>query len=82
MELPPLPSSALVSCHVPEYCTGVKCCVDADLIGRSFEAYVLLDACSNRMSVGVEKLKFDVSLLDYDFGKTEHFSLLGVIHIQ
>jgi hypothetical protein len=37
-------------------------------MGTSFNAHVLLDACKFKMSVGVEKWQFDISLAGYQFG--------------
>jgi hypothetical protein len=71
-----------VSCHIPDYCTGIDCCVDVDLIGKSFNAYVLMDACNYKLSVGIEKLAFNLTLFEYEWGKVEHFYLQGVIRIE
>jgi hypothetical protein len=71
-----------VSCHIPDSCTGIDCCVDVDIIGRSFRVFALLDACGYKLSVGIDKLKFDLTLFDYKWGKEEHFSLQGVVRIE
>jgi hypothetical protein len=66
MDLPDLGEG--VSCHVPDYCTGVHCCVDVPVIGHAFHTYVLLDACNYILSVGIDMLQFNVTLLDYRWG--------------
>ena len=57
-----------LTCHIPDYCTGVECCVDVKPIGRSFHVYIFLDACSNRIKLGIEKFGIDVSYLNFEFG--------------
>jgi hypothetical protein len=79
IDLPALPEGA--SCHIPDSCTGVNCCVDYDVIGKSFHAYILLDACGDKMTVGIEKKQFNVSLIGYNFGYEEHFYLRGVVRM-
>lgn len=65
----PVIRSKKITCYIPEYCTGIDCCVDVSNVGQTFKAFALLDACKNRMTVGVEKLKKEVMLFDYDFGE-------------
>jgi hypothetical protein len=78
--LPALDES--VSCHIPEHCTGVECCVDVDLVGRSFHAYVVIDPCQYTLSIGIENLAVNLTLLDYEWGTIEHFNLRGVVRIE
>jgi hypothetical protein len=81
ISLPSIAESG-VSCHIPDYCTGIDCCVDVPVIQRAFHAYVLLDACNYKLSVGIEKLSFNLTLFDYEWGKVEHFYLQGVIRLE
>ncbi|XP_053390116.1 uncharacterized protein LOC128553035, partial [Mercenaria mercenaria] len=71
-----------ITCHVPSYCTGVDCCVTVGLVKRSFKVYLHLDACNYVFTVGIEKFGVNISLLDYEWGKTEEFSLLGALRIR
>jgi hypothetical protein len=32
-----------VNCFIPDYCTGIECCVEVGKIGKSFKLYALLD---------------------------------------
>ncbi|XP_053398719.1 uncharacterized protein LOC128556879 [Mercenaria mercenaria] len=81
----PIESSVLpdfTTCHVPSYCTGIDCCVHVGLVKRSFKVYLHLDACNYMFAIGIEKFGFNISLLDYDWGNTEEFSMLGAIRIR
>lgn len=70
LNVPMTPLKVPATCLIPSHCTGVDCCVDIDLLGRSLHAYVDLDTCNNQFTVGIEKLKLDpVSLIDYKFGR-------------
>ena len=57
-----------VSCYVPDYCTGIDCCVDVGKIGKSFRIYALLDACNWKLSIGIEKRAFNFTIIDYKWG--------------
>ena len=58
-----------ISCHIPDYCTGIECCVFVGLIRRSFQVQVLLDGCSNKVTVAIEKLRRTKVFRNYDYGK-------------
>lgn len=79
--LPPLPSS--VSCHIPDSCTSIDCCAEvAFLGGRSINVQVLMDPCEAIMSLNIERMQYNITLFDYDFGTTDHFTLQGAIRIE
>ncbi|XP_076116682.1 uncharacterized protein LOC143084161 [Mytilus galloprovincialis] len=80
MTLPKIHSS--VSCYIPDYCTGISCCIEVGKIGKSFSTYALMDACNWKLSVGIEKRSFNISLSNYEWGKKEVFSLLNVIRLE
>lgn len=71
-----------IKCHVPSYCTGIDCCVHVGLVKRSFRVYLHLDACNYVFAIGIEKFGLNVSLLDYQWGKTEEFSMFGALRIR
>ncbi|CAC5379438.1 unnamed protein product [Mytilus coruscus] len=60
--------SNTVTCHIPDYCTGVTCCVEAPLIGRSFLVSALIDGCNMKLNLGIEKRTVTVSLIGYSWG--------------
>lgn len=66
----PLPRlNGPVSCHITSSCSGIECCLDVKPLQRSFHAYVLLDACSNRIKLGIENYNLDTVYFDFKFGK-------------
>ncbi|XP_053398211.1 uncharacterized protein LOC128556642 [Mercenaria mercenaria] len=71
-----------IACHIPSYCTGVDCCVYVDLVKRSFKIYVHLDPCNYIFAIGIDQFGLNISLLEYDWGKTEEFSMFGVMRIS
>ncbi|KAK3612537.1 hypothetical protein CHS0354_024514 [Potamilus streckersoni] len=71
-----------IACHIPEYCTGIDCCINVNLLQRSFRTYLFLDACDFKLTVGIEKRKFEVLLFGYQWGSPEEFDLNGVIHAE
>ncbi|XP_062616058.1 uncharacterized protein LOC134277763, partial [Saccostrea cucullata] len=77
----PLPSS--VSCHIPQLCTGIDCCAEIGFLGgRTINVQVLMDPCEAIMSLNIEKMQYNLTLFDYDFGTTDHFTLQGAIRID
>lgn len=58
-----------LTCLIKDTCTAVSCCMDVDFLQRAFEAYVTIDPCDYYLEVGIEKLKFNISLNDYTFGR-------------
>ncbi|KAL5015120.1 hypothetical protein ScPMuIL_009390 [Solemya velum] len=77
---PTLPD--VMSCHVMSVCTGVECCMDLDLIQKSIQASILLDACNYKMKVAIEKLEFEMPFFDYNWGERKRFSLKDVFYIE
>ncbi|XP_071150838.1 uncharacterized protein [Mytilus edulis] len=63
VNLPPIETS--MTCYIPSYCTGINCCIEVDQIGKTFNVYALLDGCNWRLTLGIERRKIDISLLDY-----------------
>ncbi|XP_046562947.1 uncharacterized protein LOC124271840 [Haliotis rubra] len=80
MTLPSLPSS--LSCHIPDYCTGLDCCVDVVSLGMSFNFKILLDTRNLVLTVSIEKLTFQTSLFNYKWGEWENFNLNGVVRLS
>jgi hypothetical protein len=65
--LPQLPMN--VVCHLTENCTGIHCCIDVELLGRSLHVYFNIDPCYHQLNLTIERMIFDISLLDYKWGK-------------
>ncbi|KAK3609658.1 hypothetical protein CHS0354_035943 [Potamilus streckersoni] len=75
-------SSDPVTCVISPLCTGVTCCIDVPLIGRSIQAHMNLDICNGVLTVGIETLTQQKSLLDYEWGRKDHFFLLGLVRLD
>jgi hypothetical protein len=58
-----------VACYIPDYCTGVSCCVEVPLIGRSFLVSVFVDGCDMKLNLWIEKRSVSISLIGYSWGK-------------
>ena len=66
LDLPEL--SGPVSCTLLSSCTAVDCCIYVDFLKRSFHAVLDIDMCSRKITLALEKLKIDLSVLDYTWG--------------
>ena len=65
-----------------ESCNSVQCCINVDKIGRSFEASIDIDPCKLVLKIRIEKLTFEKSLLDYQWGKPVEMWLFGLVRIR
>ncbi|XP_052806223.1 uncharacterized protein LOC128235441 [Mya arenaria] len=79
LRLPILPKN--VVCHIPDFCTGIECCIGVDIIRRSFNTKLVLNACDLTFTIGIEKLSKEISLTSYNWGTVEEVSVGGVIKI-
>ncbi|KAK6174798.1 hypothetical protein SNE40_013376 [Patella caerulea] len=79
MTLPALPSN--LGCYIPDYCTGIICCTEVSQVRRAFQAHILIDGCNFQMSVGIEKIFFNISLVDYEWGKDEIIDIGGLFKL-
>ena len=80
LDLPPL--TGPLTCYVPDYCSGISCCIDVDFISRSFNAYLLIDTCNFVLTVGIEDFKTEIPLSTYHWGTKESFALFGLVKIE
>lgn len=58
-----------VSCHVGESCTEISCCTDTEMIARSLETKLIIAPCDFKLTVGIDRLSFDVDLFDFEWGR-------------
>ncbi|XP_062593831.1 uncharacterized protein LOC134255325, partial [Saccostrea cucullata] len=64
--LPALPST--VKCNIPDYCTGITCCVaENSVLRHRFTVGVKLDDCNHILIFQIEKLNIEIALKDYNF---------------
>lgn len=55
-DLLPLPGT--VACHLSSSCTALDCCVSSSKLGQSFRAYLDVDPCTSRITVGIDDWTF------------------------
>ncbi|XP_038050728.1 uncharacterized protein LOC119723897 [Patiria miniata] len=77
--LPTLPSGGV--CHYSDTCLGVECClaVDLGIISRTLRAWLIVDPCDFKLSVGFENWSYNVTLLSYKWGKVTRERLSDVV---
>jgi len=68
-----------VSCAMLSSCSAVDCCIDILFLDRSFHIVFDIDMCSRKMVISIEKLKIELSVLDYNWGKI-HFLNMYVLY--
>ncbi|CAG2253144.1 unnamed protein product [Mytilus edulis] len=62
-ELPSL--SGGVRCNFGYTCDTVSCCVDVEDLGRTMEVSLSIDHCNRKLSLQLERLSEEISLVDY-----------------
>ena len=67
-DLPKIAANLPITCHVPDYCTGIECCVEVDFLKKSFHFYILLDGCRYKIKAGIEDFGIDETLYTFDSG--------------
>ncbi|CAG2204548.1 unnamed protein product [Mytilus edulis] len=65
-----------IVCSLFDTCTSVDCCMDVELLNKSFHIYLDIDPCYHRLTVGIEQMQFNRSLQDYSWGTVLAVSLL------
>ncbi|VDI79784.1 Hypothetical predicted protein [Mytilus galloprovincialis] len=68
-------------CHIPHTCTSIDCCVSLPVLHRTIHASVDIDTCNYKLTVDIEKVHLEYSLVDYKWGRTEKYSLFGLMHL-
>lgn len=71
-----------IRCAVSGSCSDIRCCVHSGVLGENLEAYVDLDICNGKVSIGIEKYHWTDKLLGYKFGDVRHVSLLGMVNLE
>lgn len=67
MSLPNLSTST--ACHILDTCLGLTCCVENEFLQRTFQIYFELDSCNSKLSIGIEKVFYNTTLIDFKWGK-------------
>lgn len=66
--LPTLTSD--ISCHLDDTCTGLQCCVASSQLKRSYEVYFSIDHCTSSLSIQIEKVFYNRTLVGFPWGET------------
>ena len=64
-----LPLTSDLSCNVLASCTGVQCCATSSTLQRTFEIYINIDPCAKSLSIQIEQLFYNHTLVDFQWGK-------------
>jgi hypothetical protein len=56
--------------------------MDVPLLRRSVHVFIFVYTCTNTLEIGIEKMKYTVSLSDFDWGMEKVVSLQGVFNIR
>jgi hypothetical protein len=66
-------------CGFYDSCTYIKCCLNSKPLGRSFTINVEIMTCEFKMVIAIEKVKQEISLINYNWGTSETVSLFGIV---
>ncbi|XP_076089891.1 uncharacterized protein LOC143061777 [Mytilus galloprovincialis] len=80
VDLPDISPEA--NCTLQPHCTAIDCSIFSPRLGRSFHAAVDIDPCHARMMVQIEKMNFNVGLLEKQYGDLWQVWLRGVVRID
>ncbi|XP_071798137.1 uncharacterized protein [Asterias amurensis] len=72
------------SCRINSHCTSLHCCLNLDLkvTQLSSKAWLEIDPCNYKLSVGIGMWYFNISLFSYEWGKMERFSIGQAISVE
>lgn len=59
-----------VSCYLDYTCSTVDCCIDVNQVGRTMTASLSVDNCHQKMTLQLERLTKEISLLNYTWGRS------------
>ncbi|WAR05124.1 hypothetical protein MAR_020493 [Mya arenaria] len=71
-----------VSCSVGKSCTDFQCCVNSELLQRTFTIEMNVNACSKKLNLAIEQLYMNISLLDFTWGTANTISMFGVVRLS
>lgn len=63
--------SGYVRCNMGYTCDTVSCCVDVEDLGRTMEVSLSIDHCNRKLTLQLERLSEEISLVDYKWGRLE-----------
>lgn len=77
---PTLPAST--NCRISSGCTAIQCCTDLALIGRTLTYTINIEACAHTVTLQIETFQLHLSLLDFQFGEEQKFSIDQIFSIR
>jgi hypothetical protein len=78
----PLQPLGPISCHLSSTCMDIECCIDTNILPRTILTFLKIDACQQKLTIGIEKFKFELNLVNYDYGEQEQFWLQKIIRME
>ncbi|VDI03913.1 Hypothetical predicted protein, partial [Mytilus galloprovincialis] len=76
------PISNHTSCYIPDKCTAIYCCTDIPLLNITVNTGVDLDMCNYQLTVTLEEVTLEYTLVDYEYGSRKKFSLYGFLDLS
>ncbi|XP_033637723.1 uncharacterized protein LOC117298529 [Asterias rubens] len=72
------------SCRINSHCTSLHCCLNLDLkvTQLSSKAWLEIDPCDFKLSVGMGMWYFNISLFSYEWGKMERFPIGQAMSVE
>lgn len=72
-----------MSCHIPDYCTGIECCADIHVLGLGLHVSVFLDLDKLELRIGLETVMETIKLNDYVWGEVKTIKVAdGLIKLR
>ncbi len=73
-----------ITCSVHEDCLGVQCCVNLNfkVTALKLKAWLIINPCDFKFSVGFEKLDFNFTLFTYEWGNKERIHLSDTLTLM
>ncbi|XP_062596534.1 uncharacterized protein LOC134257978, partial [Saccostrea cucullata] len=71
-----------INCYLSDTCTTVSCCVEDSVLKRNIETRVSIDPCKFTMKLEIEKLQFNISLMNFTWGELMTVDLYGIYKIS
>jgi hypothetical protein len=73
--------TAMTFLQKSSYCTGVQCCTEIGILGRSWATHILVDTCRYRVSIGIEKQTVNITLFEFVQGSWATVTLGNVLRL-
>lgn len=72
-----------MSCHIPDYCTGIQCCADIPVLGLGLQVSVNLDLDKLELQIQMETVQETIKLNDYVWGDVKTIAVAaGLIQLK